>query len=506
MARKTKEEIDADEKKKTDLDFVQVWKSRIEASEKWRDEVAKRLWHPCLDAIKGNTTDKNKVINILLMLAGVQTLRSSIYFKNPSITINPKKMDKEADLAKADYIPIKDRAKNMKRLIEHMINEDNGAQTFKKEARKVLMDTISSIGVFREIYQIDMRDNPKAGQPMTTMIEGKEEPMIGRDGKPILEPGRIGVAEHFRTVRVSPFLHLVDSMAKEDLVNATWVGEVQYVPLEDVKADKRYTNTKDLKASLEKGRGRKDLPTKNEEKIPEDPRAQLVKIIYIEDLKTQQILTFAEGFDEMLHPPKPMPPGMEHGSYTYLQFINVDGDEFYGIPLAWLGIEPQKAYNQASNHIKKLRIHDVIKYLVMKGALDKNGMGKLESTEDNVAIPIKKGSVRAGEAVGIMGGAQPRPLDTYSLEKALSELNKLFGLTSERFGGTASAPTLGQSQLINQESDVKESERLDLFTDAVRGTLRKKMQRVRTTFLLPVTLEAAGAEPPKVLTNKSEID
>lgn len=495
----------------TQAERVKIWKGRIDAAIRKRKKMTDRVWKPCLKAIMGNFSEDGDMqdIRIQLAMSGVQTMRSSIYFKNPKPNVFPKRPDpKEAQL-RMDYIPMERRAENMKFLLEHFIDDDDGFVTFKNQIKTALTDAFYAMGILREVYMLETEKNPGAGEPMTywNPENSRLEPVYGEDGQPMLEPDEKPVAEHFKTIRVSPFMMLIDPLARQDFVEGTWLGEEMYLPLEDVMADSRFQNKAGLKDAYT---SKFDDERKREAGMTDsasiDPRTKFVKLYYIEDLKHRRILMLAENYDRFLMD-EPMPNGMEGGSYTFLQFQQFNGDEFYGVPPMWNLVEPQKAYNEASNHLKVLRFHDVAKVITKKGAFSKNDRKRLEDRTDNRVIESKSSS-DPSSVVHFLTAGQPRPLDTFSMDKAISEFNKLSGLTAEKFAGQASADTLGQSQLIQQQSDIKEAERMDIMMDALRMTLRKKMQRIQSTFLLPITKQSVvpGREPEVVtITDKAEI-
>ena len=474
---------------------IGVWMARIKAAQEKRDRIKKRIWDKCEDALEGTFKKDDSQIKIMMLLHTFLTMRATLFFQNPKYRVMSLSGNTTAN------------SKYLEAALDYFVNDSNGLTTFKRQMKQIVSDAMAKIGIGREIYEQDLSVNPKAGQE----VKVGEQPARDEQGNPVLEPQKIPVAEHFRTVRVSPDQHLVDVLAKQDLVEGTWVGEEWWRPLEDVKKDPRFSNTSKLKATAE-AKDARDLSKIRsvQEQLhggPVDERSRFVHGFYLEDIKDHKMLVIAEGHDKYLLEPTDVGRGIETTSYSFLQFIETNGDKFYGIPPIWPLIAPQLAYNEASEHLDRLRFYDIMKMLIEKNAFSASDKKKLASRTESQVIEPKTAGPLANK-IHIPTPPQPRPLDTFSMDKAMSEISRLSGLTQEKLLGQSSAATLGQSQMIAQQSDIKEGERQDILVDFLNNVGIKKAQLIQSTFLLPLTIQSInedGEITPLVILDRMQL-
>lgn len=182
--------------------------------------------------------------------------------------------------------------------------------------------------------------------------------------------------------RVSPFDMFVDPDATS-MSDARWIAQRIRRPLEEVKADKRYS--KSARDNLNATSWGMDLDEAGR-RIPEDKDAGYVEIWEFYDIPNKTLSVFAEGCDHFLVKPIEMPYAFGH---PYVMIRNYDVPDYF-YPIGDLeAIEPlQRELNATRTQMMNHRKRYSRKYLFKESAFDSDGRSALESDYDNVMVPV----------------------------------------------------------------------------------------------------------------------
>ena len=282
-------------------------------------------------------------------------------------------------------------------LREAVLNYHVRESGFKREMQKVILDSFISFGVAKTFYDPYHRSNPNAGREIT-----------GPDGSSIMdESGYVEkeastelYKENFLVQRRNPDDILFDPFA-DSLETITWIAERIEMTVEEVKQNKLFKNTADIRAFEVR---QEDKEQEQERKIGDniarpmtggnsslpgtvDRRREIVYVWEIYDLVDNRIICLAEGFDKELRN-DPIPDGIEGHPYCFMWFIDRRNSP-YPIPYIWHQLGPQDEYNITRNQIITHRKRFNRKYTVKEGDIEDTELAKLEEPYDGLVIKVK---------------------------------------------------------------------------------------------------------------------
>lgn len=417
------------------LTTLQRWKA-IHAVAKKSQDTWKPLWTRSLNLYEarvpteGNPSMRTVVVN--LGYAYVRTAIPNLYFRDPFISINPRRPD-EATQAQ---------------VTEAVLNAKLKGFDLKRQEKRVIFDAITcGIGVMKY-----------GNAPDVALAE--TGPMVTRD--------------HIFVRRCRPIDILFDPAAEEP-ADLDWVTHRVIKDVDSIKKDKRYKNTEKLKGTLTYD---DDLLPKGLSKREAESLAPKAELFECWDATTRMLRVYTpeveewlveRSFDEIPWMAKIRLP------FEFLSF-NETNDKIYCIPdLIYIEDQLKELTNlrttQAS-HVKKfVRI-----YLASKGVKD-DEIERIVNAEDGAVVTVSDVN-----GVKLLEPGQIGPDFRFLQEDAKTDIREVLGQSEMNRGGILEDKrTLGEVQMIARGGLNRSEERVDRVEDHVENLASGLLKVMKAT-------------------------
>jgi hypothetical protein len=420
-------------------DILTKCRKAITQSYKWRDEDGyDDLWNRMIDLYRGRHYDQYEDDDRAL----VNMAFSTINVIAPSVSVNHPKI-----IVGARRPEDGDRAV----VTEAIINYWWRQYECQKEIRRAVDDyLIVGHGWLKTGYKFEEeeREKPKEQVEETGEVEeGQEEvsletELIVTEDRPFIE-------------RVSPFDVFVDPEATS-IENMKWIAQRIRRPLLEVQNDKRYN-----KAARQQATASRYSKWSSEERKPRmsrDPQDAYCDVIEFYDLKKNTMAVFCDGGDSFLINPMEVPFAFGH---PFVMMRNYDVPEHF-YPIGELeAIEPlQQELNETRTQMMNHRKRFSRKWLYKESAFDVDGRSALESTEDNVLVPVV-GDENLGGVIQPMP-AIVNPPEMYNISnQAMADMDRISGVAEFMRGGVSEIRrTATESAMIQDAMNARTSDKL----------------------------------------------
>lgn len=401
-------------------------KERLKCSERYMKLAFAPAYERCLKLWKGEHWAKRRTpseqhrVVVNYILPNIVTKVASYAFAYPDFIVRPETQASagSADIAKA-ALAYEWRKANVQR-----------------EARRAAQDKeLFNVGVVMtgwrfetdEVCLTDERQ-PVEGEPVdhAAVLAAVE----AGQALPQPTPADKVRKDEIYCKRLNPKSFRIDPEADWVLDDARYCGYVEIVRLEDVKQDKRYKNTRDLKGT-----------TKNTEAFLDDAQQDLDDAERSSDLKRVCLWHYFEKrrrlhvvfCDEHDNPLLVEEWHWEFDRYPFrLLFGPLLQDEFYGTPMPLL-LEPmQREINETRSQLHTHRNRFNRKFQVARGTLDAQAKKQLRSGEDGTVVE-HNGALGSSPIVPIQD-AQLQPEVYQSDRIAQQDMAKVSGLDAYESG------------------------------------------------------------------------
>ena len=379
-------------------ELQRFWLQQLERAEdrkkQWREKFKVE---ECYKFFIGDQKPENYAeedwFTLNLIYSNIHAQIPSLYFKDPYAFVRLKRS------FKPDPAVIQFLEDNM-RVREGVMNYLVGENDFTYKGQLCILDAYFQFGMLKTRYVSKFERNPNAGK----IRRGKDGASLkDMDGKPLMEPDDILVAEKFKWERVNPNMILVSADAGCEHFGFIAQKCVDYY--DNIKNNPLYDgNTAKLKSdtSLKDYDVNSDNADQSEGFLAklggrarkkgikgEGVSDKLVTFWEIYDITRQEMWHIAKQNDRPLLR-KPIPKGIEDHPYSDLRFNDnpdLDGEEcWYPIPEIFNQLGPQQEYNLARNDVAIHRKRFKRKYGYYEGVLDDNELDKLEDPTDGGGI------------------------------------------------------------------------------------------------------------------------
>lgn len=417
------------------------WMTQIRHGIKYRKEMAEQdRWDSWRKMYRGKWNNNTLPVNLFFKMA--RTVVPRVYFRNPSISITPA----QPGMLNWAFAQLLERVDN---------------QMIKKlKVKKYLKRTVGNTWFFGTGFT-------KTGYGATYNLSiadfGGDAPTLAGGRRVEYNSDRRMNMPWVDTVHPGNMI-LPDGLA--DFEKAGWMGEWIRRPLEDVKDDPRFKNTKDLRPSGS-GQNKKFEGGGKEHEYRQPRDRNMADLIEVHDLRRGKVFVLAPfltekvlyyGDDDLQFYGKP--------NYTPLVF-NENDDSVWGVPDSMI-LEPDQL---EINEIRTMMmIHwrlSVLKVLYQKGKVDPAEVQKIVDGEIMSAIGVN-GDVRAALTMMQTGDVPD------SLFKADGQINQdvreAMGFSRNEFGEhtpSSSRTTATESQIVKLASEIRVDERRDMAADAL---------------------------------------
>lgn len=452
------------------------YQQQVEISRKWRkDEGFESLWQRMVDLYRGrqfavsNDADEDRIL--------VNISFSTINVIYPSISVNHPRINVLANDPMNE-----DRSLYVQAIMNYWWTHFGFHTPFREAIKDFLIighgwvkvgwkykeseQPLDEEGVFSEYEaRIAERDAYAAENPdMAASLPTDDQ--IASD---IVSTRTVAIEDRPVIERVSPFDMFVDFEATS-LQDARWIAQRMVKPLDEVRKDRRYKAS--ARANLQ---GTTDITgalnfTESQRKRFGD---QTVRVVLWEhyDLVHNVMCVYAEGCDEYLVEPRTIP--FNFGA-PFVMARNYDvPDCFY--PMGDLEmIEPlNQELNKTRSAMMNYRKRYARKYLIKESAFGPEGRQALESSDDNVVVPVVE-DIPFSDVIAPMPQI-PISADLFNWSQTtISDVMQVSGVSEYQRG---SAPetrrTATEAALIQDATNARVNDKLAVIESFITEVARK---------------------------------
>ena len=458
---------------------VEAWLRTVQKTEKDQDDFGNKAgWKRYIEEYKNEwgflqSKVSIPIIPINLIYAYTKTEIARLYFRDPWITVNPKRVE---DIGAAQ-------------ISEQIINYTWGELALKQEIKKALLE---SILVGHSYVKVGY-----AAEFGTVESQPRDEPVKRGPGRPPKEKSHeIETSEFIKSENVFayhvPYKDIIfdPSATFPPTHNARWMAHKITKPLRAVKNAGIYNHTDMLKSS---GKGDDDKPGYdtsgiNTKKLDQDIKSVTLWEIY--DLDNMRVVTVSPGCPYYLNE-IPYPEYLAGGfPFSMLAFNPVPGEVFPMSDVAaqeGLSIEMTKIVAIWINHLKRWNRQIFIEPdLFTDAELDKFKDG------NDGAIIKANGPIAGKYDIPQYPAVQS---DSYQIYNEAYKLYQVVsGQTPSDQGGQARVPTrtLGELRLQMTGGHARADEKVDVLEDFIEEIARKLLGIMQKKYDLPKISRIVG--------------
>lgn len=442
MARKNKKEVE----------FVNYWNNEIRDGRAYMDKYSRKKSYDDYRRYYRNEWPDD-IIPVNRIFSFGRSLIPQVYFRNPRVCVTP---------TRPELVP---HAMVVEAIDNWLIHELNLKQEIKRSILNAYLCGTSPMKLgFDSEFGFNPLQSVDQDSGTVTQIGTKGE----MDGKAI---------EY--NVNIRPGMPWAQTARPESIIipwgyrdsNALpWIAHEIYRPLDDIKADQKYRNTKNL-AGTSFGDRYKNASRPPLRKKEDDMLYGL--LLEIRDLRTNEVIVLCE--DKLLLQQEDALQ-IEGHNYDFLTF-NEDPEYFWGIPDVSI-LEPQQLeLNETRTQAADHRRIALLKFFVLEGAISPEDMEAFLSGEVGPVVKV------SGENISnaIMQFAPHIPPDLRGEAMALlGDMQLGIGYNENASGSfkEGTPPSAAETQLAGQVGEMRTSERQDLVHEHLVNIVRKWNQYI----------------------------
>lgn len=457
----------------------------VQNAVQWRDQVGEKAgWKRFTNEFKGNWGFLQQqvsipIIPVNLVYAYVKTEIARLYFRDPWITVNPKRMEDVGAAA----------------IAEQIVNYTWGELKLKAQIKLALLEALLvghswiKVGYVAEFGT--MESQPKQ--------EGKKA------GRPPKKVSEVDTNEYLKSENVFAYHVPYDQIVFDPSAtfpathNARWMAHRVVKPYRAVVESKIYEHTDELNPSnaIDDPNSLYEKPDVSQQAQAKDVRSVVLWEIY--DLDNQKIVTVSPGCKKKLRE-IPLPDYL-NGGFPFVQFSfnPVPGDVY---PLSDISahegqiIELTKILSIEMNHLKRWNRQ----MIVAADFLVPEEESKFKDANDGAIIKSQASGALA-EKIFIPPYA-PLQSDVYGVWNQVYDVWKsVAGQTASDQGGQAKVQTrtLGELRMQLQGGKARSDEKVDVMEDSIEEVARKLLSIMQKKYDLPKIARIVG---PKSIQKK----
>lgn len=448
---------------------------------KWLEKIdrAKRVrkaWYEkfrialCYEFWEGNQrppgVDEADWITVNLIYAVLVSELPTMYSTDPYFYVNVKKsfspnpMDIAVFEAKAE-------------IRQAFLNYLKAQIGLKPKARLCIFDAFFQYGIAKVHLYADLIDNPEAGKPL---VDELGNPIFGDGDKPVTHPDQIPANKAYRLSRIHPDDFLVDEDAGPLDEDVNWKAHRIKRPLEVVKKDEKYRKeARDIISAVEMREG--DLERMREQRKKggtvyagqDESKPDMCVLWELYDCKNGSWMTLAEGCEEFLIEPAPLPPGIAKDPFIDLRFLLRD-DSWYPYPLIFPLLDPQAEYSDARSKLKSHRKRFNRKYTAYSNGFDNpdDAMAQLTTGQDGTVLMVSQ----PGQ---IVYPIQDAPVDQ-QVHTELAYLRHDFedlALGANQRGSAQGVDSATEAGILEHRAKIREGDKIGAAGDFLKSIAKK---------------------------------
>lgn len=465
---------------------VSVWQDALERSAKVRDKKKKEAMI-YIELYKSNQwmsvkTKLREKPTINLLFAYVKTQLPYLCFQNPKWFVTPTG-------------PRKREFAENSNLVQYFLNyyaEENMGVKLKRQLRLGVLDAFFWFGVIKSGYLPTIEVKPEYKKKYIKNPDGSRDLVYidKTSGEIVTEPEEIVTNEKFMARRRSPASMLFDLEAESDFHDGRFIAEEINLPLDDVKADKKYSNTADLQATYEvktsESKLRKELRNNDED----DDTIKRVTIYEIYDLEHDKLITLAKGHEKALRSEK-TPKGIDGDPYSFLNFNDIP-DQPYPLSDMKALKSPQEEYNKGYGMISEHAKRFLRKYAYVQGMIDQDQLDALEDPIDGLMFKVKELPLAK-----VIEPLQDAPIDSSAplmTNMSLMNFREVSGSTEQDRGLVERRKTAYEASKITEASGIRKQDRRSLVEDWAGDVGSKLLISIQANMTLKDVIAIAGKD------------
>lgn len=457
---------------------VKAWLRTLTSTETWRDGIAEKSgWKRYVDEYKNEWGHLQKsvsipIIPINLIYAYVKTEIARLYFRDPWITVNPKRVE---DLGAAQ-------------IAEQIINYTWGELSLKNEIKLTLLESLLvghsyiKVGYAAEFGTVE-------SQPKEPVKRGPGRPPAKAKD---IETSEFVKAEHVFAYHVPYKEVLFDPSAEFPAPHtARWMAHKIVKPLRAIKESGIYDHVDDLKPGSQQDDPNQPYETSDSSKeaLAKDVKTATLYEIY--DLDNMRIVTVSPGCPYFLNQIKY--PEWLNGGFPFIQlaFNPVPGEVFPMSDVAaqeGLSIEMTKVIAMWINHLKR---HSARQILIEPDLFSEQEESKFKDAIDGAVIHAN-GPIADKYFLPQYPAIQA---DAYQIYNEVYKIYQVVaGQTPADQGGQARVPTrtLGELRLQLMGGHARAEEKVDVLEDFIEEVARKLLGIMQKKYDLPKIARIVG--------------
>lgn len=471
MARSKKQYTEVDDKaSKKEHDEIEKWLNRISNSERYRKKIAEKYrWQRLIEEYRGYFAGLQDSADIYvpslnLIFAYVKSEIPSLYLRDPKIKVNPK--NKKSVLAG--------------KILEKALNYIWRTKRIKRENKKNVLDGLL---VGHSWFKTGYTGN------FGTIEDGN-----GNTYEFIEKEDFFGYRVPYENITFNPD-------ANDPPFDCTWIAQEVWVPLEKLRANKTFQNTKYLEASSGPSNvDQVDSVVTQDDRNRADTDVKRVKLYEVWDKESQTVFTITPGCFDYIRAPRHWPYDMQGFPFSFLR-LNEDPLCPYGIPDCFM-FEPQvielmKIRAAAIDHIKRYNRQ----LLLAAGHMDPDTKEQFMQGVTGAVLEVRTD----GKPLGDMVAPIPYPqlqTDMYAVEERIKEdMINVSGQSATERGATQKTTTRTVRELvqIQKGGDNRRSDKIDTIEDFVEDIAGNLVALLQQLADMPFFVSLTGETPDELM-------
>jgi len=435
------------EEKKTE--FVNEWTAKIKSGIEFRKKYSsKNSWKEYRKMYRGQWADG--VVPVNKMFSFGRLLVPRVYFRSPRISVTA---------TRPDLVP---HARVVESIDNMLIRETLLKETLKASIPDSFLCGVGPIKLGYDSEFGYLPDHEVLPGETATQVSNKDAERI--EYHPGIKPGMPWA------LRVRPE-DVVVPWGSGDQWSLPWVAQRILRPLDDIKQDAKYENTKDLQGTRTSDFGEDNVLQMDLFSSPNssDKVGRYSELWEIRDYRSKQIIVICEN--EVL---LAVDDALQIGGlpWEFLMF-NPDPEYFWAIPDAVILEPQQKELNETRTQISQHRAIALLKFLYKKGSIDPTELQKALSGVVGIAA-----GVEGDEPItNVLQTIQPHiPPDLYKeIAAILNDMRESLGVSAneESSFSRQQGKTATESMIVSQAFEQRVDERRDIMADVLTRIVRK---------------------------------
>jgi hypothetical protein len=454
----------------------EVWKSRIQAANKYYEAWEKRFKCKILEKYyegfqwSGELDDYNHY-TINKVYETVQIKIDSFIPEFPQFQVSPQAGNADYDLETAAL------SSQLKQdVLNTIINNDK--EVFHDEIQAAYKDSFFRFGILEVGYAANWIMNPNAPRPLLDTDKDKVT-NYNQYPKIVSEPAELPVQERIYFKHIPARTFRVGGIDHRYLHRTSWCGYYEYVNKNDLLSIRSVMNRSKIEDCIGTSSIEYSQDGSDEEHI--DRNGDYVKIWQLWDNKAKQRIIFVDDGVTIFQRP-----------FDRLNLMDYRPDKrlvtggFYPIPPVFHWISPQDEINETREQMRKHRRRFNRKFQAVTGTVEDEEIEKFENGDDGAIVKVKT----ANAITPILDAPLGQSLDK-AIMTSDDDMNKISGTTAAQ-RASADRTTATEAQQIGFQSSIRTDAERNRIARLLISIGREVLLTVRDKFTLGIWVKLAG--------------